>query len=136
MSSYVPAALRRLVSARAAGTCEYCRIPDAVAFYPHEVDHVIAEKHGGETIESNLCLSCWECNRHKGTDLTSVDLMTGAITPIFNPRRHLWHEHFYLETAILVGITAEGRTTVKLLRFNDELSVELRTELIKLGRYL
>ena len=42
--------------------CEYCLFPDAVGFYPHEIDHVVAEKHGGQTIENNLCLSCWECN--------------------------------------------------------------------------
>ncbi len=41
------------------------------AYAGHEVDHNYAEKHGGETSEDNLCLSCWICNRLKVTDLCS-----------------------------------------------------------------
>ena len=48
-------------------------LPAAVAFFPHEVDHVVAEKHGGTTVETNLAFTCWRCNRHKGTDLASID---------------------------------------------------------------
>lgn len=67
----IPAEIRRAVRERAKGCCEYCRIPEPYTFMTHEVDHIYAEKHGGETLEANLCLSCWICNRHKGTDLTS-----------------------------------------------------------------
>jgi len=28
--------------------CEYCLVPGAVGFYPHEIDHVVAEKHLGQ----------------------------------------------------------------------------------------
>ncbi|WP_225912631.1 HNH endonuclease [Nostoc flagelliforme] len=49
--------------------CEYCQLPAEVAFFPHEIDHVIAQKHGGETNAENLALTGWRCNRHKGTDL-------------------------------------------------------------------
>jgi 5-methylcytosine-specific restriction endonuclease McrA len=59
--------------------------PDVAAFYPHEIDHVVAEKHDGQTSDNNLCLSCWVCNRHKGSDLTSIDPQTGAITPCSIP---------------------------------------------------
>ncbi len=83
--TYVPAPLRRLVRDRARERCEYCLFPDAVGFYLHEIDHVVAEKHEGQTIENNLCLSCWVCNRHKGSDLTSIDPRTGAIAPLFHP---------------------------------------------------
>jgi hypothetical protein len=52
-STYIPVALRRLVEARAGQRCEYCWLPAELAFLlPHEVDHVIAEKHGGDTVES------------------------------------------------------------------------------------
>jgi 5-methylcytosine-specific restriction endonuclease McrA len=71
--TYIPVALRRLVEERAAGRCEYCLLPAAVAFFAHEVDHVIAEKHGGVTDDTNLAYTCWRCNRHKGTDLGSFD---------------------------------------------------------------
>jgi 5-methylcytosine-specific restriction endonuclease McrA len=64
--TYVPAALRRLVHERARGACEYCLAPEATALFAHEVDHVVAEKHGGTTTEDNLALACAACNLHKG----------------------------------------------------------------------
>jgi len=48
-STYIPSALRRLIYDRAKGCCEYCRISEATAFAAHEIDHIIAEKHGGLT---------------------------------------------------------------------------------------
>src|SRR5579875_401523 len=44
----VPERLRRQVQERAQGRCEYCLIHEADMYYPHEPDHVIAEKHGGQ----------------------------------------------------------------------------------------
>jgi hypothetical protein len=44
------------VRQRANGRCEYCRVPqqaDAAAF---EIDHIIARKHIGPSVASNLCL--------------------------------------------------------------------------------
>jgi hypothetical protein len=50
--TYIPVALRRLVEERASSCCEFCLLPADLAFLlSHEVDHVIAEKHGGETVE-------------------------------------------------------------------------------------
>ncbi|WP_437581836.1 HNH endonuclease signature motif containing protein [Sorangium sp. So ce887] len=43
----------------------------------HEVDHLVALKHGGATLPENLALSCVLCNKHKGTDLASIDGETG-----------------------------------------------------------
>ncbi len=65
MTSYIPAELRRLVAERAAGRCEYCRIKDSDTFYGCQIDHIIAEKHDGETVESNLAFTCTYCNRFK-----------------------------------------------------------------------
>jgi HNH endonuclease len=65
--TYVPAALHREVIERAGSGCEYCVLPSEAAFFPHEVDHVIAEKHGGATYIENLTFACWRCKRHKGT---------------------------------------------------------------------
>jgi hypothetical protein len=55
---YIPVALRRLVRARAAECCEYCRVPERLTLAVHWVDHIVAEKHGGQTEEGNLALSC------------------------------------------------------------------------------
>ena len=55
--TYIPVALRRLVEERARHTCEYCLLSAGVAFFSHEVDHVVAEKHGGLTVAANLSFS-------------------------------------------------------------------------------
>jgi HNH endonuclease len=118
--TYIPTALRREVIERAGNHCEYCMLPAGVAFFPHEVDHVVAEKHGGATDIDNLALACWRCNRHKGSDLTSFDPQTRRLSPLFNPRTQVWAEHFAYEKERVVGLTPEGRTTVNLLRLNSE----------------
>lgn len=92
--SYIPAALRRLIEERASRRCEYCLLPENVSFYTHEIDHVIPEKHGGKTDAANLALTCWRCNRHKGTDLGSFDPQTEQFSFLFNPRTQQWSEHF------------------------------------------
>jgi HNH endonuclease len=50
----VPERLRRQVQERAQGRCEYCLIHESDMYYPHEPDHVIAEKHGGPTSLDNI----------------------------------------------------------------------------------
>jgi hypothetical protein len=118
--TYISAALRRDVIKRAGNRCEYCLLPAEAAFYPHEVDHVIAEKHGGTTIINNLAFACWRCNRHKGSDLTSFDPQTQQLSPLFNPRTQIWSEHFAYEGERITGLTPEGRTTISLLQLNSD----------------
>jgi len=118
--TYISTTLRRQVIERAGNCCEYCLLPVEVTFFPHEVDHVVAEKHGGATKIENLALACWRCNRHKGSDLTSFDPQTRQLSPLFNPRTQLWSEHFAYERERIIGLTPEGRTTVTLLRLNSE----------------
>ena len=119
--SYISAALRRLIEERASYRCEYCLLPAGVAFFSHELDHVIPEKHGGITDAENLAFTCWRCNRYKGTDLGSFDPETGVFSFLFNPRTQLWAEHFTPDDDLnLCGLTPEGRTTVKLLQINSK----------------
>jgi hypothetical protein len=47
---YIPAALRRLVVERASGRCEYCGLSEAMAFAPHELDRIIAQKQGRQKL--------------------------------------------------------------------------------------
>ena len=86
MASAVSTALRRSVIERAQGKCEYCQLHQNFSIYTHEIDHVIATKHGGRTLFENLALSCLSCNRHKGSDLTSFDPLTLEMTRLFDPR--------------------------------------------------
>ena len=131
----IPAALRRQVEERAQERCGYCLLPDGVAFFPHEVDHVIAEKHGGATDEANLAFTCWRCNRHKGTDLGSFDPDTGAFSMLFTPRAQRWREHFAVHEGIITGLTPEGRTTTRLLQLNTAERVRERQRLAAIGHY-
>ncbi|WP_437539571.1 HNH endonuclease signature motif containing protein [Sorangium sp. So ce726] len=114
----VPAALRRLVGERAGGRCEYCLIPEQMTLAAHEVDHIVALKHGGATTPENLALSCVLCNKHKGTDLASIDVETGELTALFNPRRDAWSDHFEVHGEELVPKSAVARVTVRLLQLN------------------
>ena len=118
--TFIPVALRRLVEERSNHRCEYCLLPTGVSFFSHEVDHVISEKHGGTTDINNLAIACWRCNRYKGTDLGSFDPQTGAFSLLFNPRKQQWTKHFVFEETRIRGLTAEGRTTVKLLQLNKD----------------
>ncbi len=80
--TYISTVLRKSVYERAQGLCEYCLIDEETTFAKHQIDHIIAEKQGGETVEENLALSCAICNKHKGSDIASIDGETGAIVPL------------------------------------------------------
>jgi hypothetical protein len=77
-STYVSAALRRLVIARARSACEYCLIHDDDTFHGCQVDHVVSEKHGGPTEESNLALACSVCNRRAPEHSVALAIIAGA----------------------------------------------------------
>jgi hypothetical protein len=126
-------ALESRVWERAQHRCEYCHVPQHVEVARAEIDHIIAQIHGGMTMSSNLALSCFWCNRHKGPNLSGVDPLTRKITRLFHPRRHQWSYHFEWNSAHLLGKTAIGRTTVRVLKINSPLRVLLRTELLELG---
>jgi HNH endonuclease len=131
----IPVKLRKFIIQQADGKCEYCRIHQDFSIYIHEIDHTIATKHGGLTELSNLALACLSCNRHKGSDLTSIDPITKVITRLFNPRTDRWAEHFELIDGRIVGITPIGNTTVFLLRFNTTVAIADRLLLISQGIY-
>ncbi|MEH1929636.1 HNH endonuclease [Nostoc sp.] len=134
-SNSISVELRRLVTQIASARCEYCRIHQNFSIYTHEVDHIIAVKHGGETTADNLALSCLSCNRHKGSDFATIDQLTQEIVPLFNPRRLVWDEHFYLENPRIEGKTQIGQGTARLLQFNVPNRVLSRQVLISQGQY-
>lgn len=103
MPSSISASLRRAVEDRAGNCCEYCLIHSDDVPTIHEVDHLIARKHGGSDVLENLALACLPCNRRKGSDLTAIDPISGAVVPLYNPRAQAWDEHFRLEAAVIVG---------------------------------
>jgi hypothetical protein len=125
--------LRERVQERADFRCEYCHLPSRFAYRPFHIDHVVPEKHGGETSFENLAFACNACNAYKGPNLSGIDPDSGAMTALFSPRRDKWDEHFRWDGASLRGRTPIGRTTIAVLRINESYLVALRTELIKEG---
>jgi hypothetical protein len=131
--SEVSAALRDQVRDRARGRCEYCLVPERVVLIPHEIDHIIALKHGGQTTSGNLALCCTLCNKLKGSDIASIDPDTGEVQPLFHPRRDRWGDHLQLRGAEIVARTAAGRVTVRLLQLNRLERVKERTLMHEAG---
>lgn len=133
--SYVSSRLRALVIARARESCEYCRVHADYAAFVHEIDHVIAQQHGGATTSDNLAYACAQCNRFKGSNVAAIDPQTGDIVPLYNPRSQHWHDHFQLDGPVITPLTAVGRATEKLLQLNQIDRILLRKELLAVGRY-
>lgn len=106
---------RYFIRSRADRRCEYCRLPDDADEWPFHVEHIVAKQHGGDDREDNLCWACIRCNVRKGTNLASIDPRTGQRASLFDPRRQRWSDHFLVRNARIVGLTATGRCTVRLL---------------------
>lgn len=133
--TYVNATLRRQVTERARNCCEYCLVSEDDENVSFHIEHIIAEKHGGKTTANNLCLSCPACNLYKGTDLASIDWETELITPLFNPRKQKWLDHFQLNGIVIEPRTPEGRVTVFLLKLNQSERLAERHLWVQLGSY-
>ncbi len=126
-------ALVSLVSRRARTACEYCRLPQSLSPIPFEIDHVIAQKHGGATAEANLALACFYCNSFKGPNIAGIDPGSGRIVRLYHPRNDGWTRHFRWEGPLLVGRTPIGRATIAVLAINHPDAVSVRLALIEEG---
>lgn len=122
--------LKRRVWERAHGACEYCRIPSRLYLSPFQIDHIIAQQHGGKTTLSNLALACFHCNLGKGPNIAGKDPATGRTTRLFNPRKDRWDDHLRRHGAKLIGRTAIGRTTIRVLDMNHPAYVLVRKALL------
>lgn len=118
---------KALVRARAGDRCEYCHSRQAdEPFFRFQIEHVIPKQHGGADDPGNLALACPHCNLHKGPNLAGLDPLDGMLTPLFNPRTQAWDDHFAVRGPLVIGLTAVGRATVRVLNMNDRVRVELR----------
>ncbi len=127
-------AIRDQVRQRAGHICEYCRlIQVAQPWARFHIDHVRPRQHKGTGEFENMCLACGHCNRYKGPNLASIDPVTGELTPLFNPRKDQWADHFSLVEHRILGISAIGRVTVAVLNMNAADRVQLRWEFFNEG---
>jgi len=132
--AYIAEALRKLVTERARGLCEYCQTAMLIVVTV-EIDHIVPEASGGETTADNLCLVCRACNSYKQDHQSGFDPVTGIETALFNPRTQNWPEHFrWDETGTrLIGLSAEGRATINRLRINRDAVVASRRLWVEAG---
>lgn len=115
---------RQLVFARAGGVCEYCRLVELATGVTFHVEHVVPRARGGQTVMSNLALSCPGCNLAKG-NRTSGEDRSGRTQLLFNPRDYEpwllgWHLHFVLDrnSGMVLPRTPVGEATVLALHMN------------------
>jgi hypothetical protein len=130
------AATRDFVRRRAGERCEYCHMPqEATPFISFHVEHIVARQHLDEADvdPSGLAYACDRCNAFKGPNLSSIDPETGEKVDVFNPRAHVWSDHFALSNGMIAGLTPIGRATVRLLQMNDPRRVELRLQWLDEG---
>ena len=133
--TYVSVALRQLVRTRSKSLCEYCLISEEDTYFGCQVDHIISEKHGGATQESNLAYACSYCNRNKGSDIGSIVGETQRFCRFFNPRVDQWTDHFRLDGIRIAALTPIGEVTARILDFNHVDRLIERAELAALGQY-
>jgi hypothetical protein len=128
--------LRQLVRERSGRLCEYCHFPESMSFLPYQIDHIIAEKHSGPTVESNLAWSCYYCNSFKGPNISGWNPDSDEIIRLFHPRRDNWQDHFDWQGPMLVGRTIIGRVTISVLEINHPDAIAVRSQLLDIGEQL
>lgn len=118
---------RSLVRQRAGGRCEYCELTEAQSpIAKLQIEHIVPKKHGGSDDHTNLALACIACNLHKGANLTGIDPDTAQVVELFNPRTQQWTEHFTWNGCLIGGLSATGRTTIRVLDMNSKVRLRAR----------
>ena len=133
--SEIPSSLRALVTQRAGGRCEYCQLSQLGQEATFHIDHVQPRAADGPTTGDNLALACVSCSLRKSARQSAVDPEAGTELPLFNPRTHVWTDHFRWENESVVPLTATGRATVAALALNRALIVAIRREEVERGRH-
>ena len=133
--NYVSSELRRLVTARAQGCCEYCRTQTLFTGDPFALDHIYPTSLGGLTVAGNLVFSCTGCNQCKGARIAAIDPVTELLVPLFHPRLQNWDDNFEWseDYTTLSGRTATGNATIVALQLNRVGLVNLRRVLFEAG---
>ena len=118
----INAALRKRVRQRSNYLCEYCHSSEEASTSQFTLDHLQPVSLGGSDALTNLALACHRCNTRRYNFVTGVDPETDSIVSLFNPRLHLWSEHFIWSRDCLqiIGISETGRATCKRLDMNDD----------------
>jgi hypothetical protein len=127
--------LRQFVRARADDRCEYCLSRQDYVMGTLQIEHWWPTSRGGTDDAENLCLACELCNQAKWAKTDAIDPETGQMSPLFNPRKQAWSEHFaWSEEGIkIIGLTPCGRGTVVALQLNNDLAITVRSNWVQAG---
>ena len=120
------AATCRLVRKRAAERCEICRMHASLQGAEFHIDHVVPTAKGGSDEEANLQLACPSCNLSKSDRTELIDPESGSTVPMFNPRVHVWTEHFRFEDVTIIGLSPVGRAVVAAFDLNSARRMRIR----------
>jgi hypothetical protein len=114
------------VRERARERCEYCRMHEALQGATFHVEHVLPRIQGGGDELDNLAFACPSCNLHKAERTRCRDPETNLEVDLFNPRIHLWDDHFQFEGYELRARSPIGRATIQLLNLNHSRRYQIR----------
>lgn len=118
---------RHHVRERAGHRCEYYHLPEAQSpIAKLQIEHVRPRKHGGNDDRANLALACIACNLHKGANLTGIDPDSAQVVELFNSRTQSWADHFAWNGCLLVGLSAVGRTSIRVMDINSKDRIRVR----------
>lgn len=133
----VSASTRNKVEKRANKLCEYCLSPLEFSSDPFSVEHISPISMGGTNDLENLALACQGCNGHKSTKTEAFDVISQTTAKFYNPRKDVWSEHFVWSEDFteIIGKTAKGRVTIKVLKLNRQRVINLRKILILAGAH-
>lgn len=127
--------LKQAVKVRAKFCCEYCLAQVLFSADVFSIEHISPVAKGGLTILANLAFSCQCCNNHKFTATRAIDLLTGTMAQLYNPRTDIWNEHFKWDDDFIeiLGISPTGRATISRLDLNRLGLLNLRRVLVQAG---
>ncbi len=122
---------RLFIAKRAGGCCEYCQILFDFSPEQFDIEHILPISLGGNNELENLALACGGCNGRKRDRTAGKDFLTNLEAPLFNPRVHIWDDHFRWAIGFLQieGKTEIGRATVSTLELNRKGLINLRQAL-------
>ncbi|MFN8559567.1 MAG: HNH endonuclease signature motif containing protein [Dehalococcoidia bacterium] len=134
-SRHIPRDLRDRVARQAGDRCGYCRSHQGITGQRYDVEHIIPLAPDGKTEETNLRLSCGDCNARKADRVDGYDRETDEVVLLSNPRTQRWSDHVAWsdEGTRIIGLTATGRITVPALQLNRRLLVEARRRWVASG---
>ena len=131
------ASLRNAVCERARNCCEYCQMQAVFSHDPFSAEHILPIAKSGLDELINLAWACLGCNLYKSSTTHVIDLISGDLVPLFNPRMDKWSEHFQWTEgfAIIVGLTPIGRATITCLKLNRLGLINLRKLLVAFDKH-